>query len=205
MEQAKFIEMQYGDEEDYAFLEPLEIEHASHTGARVFESLKNLDDSFSGYQITRLAHSIQSASRAWRDGADIDWVVCALLHDIGDMYAPYTHGEFAATILEPYVREQCTWTVNTHADFQKYYYADKTGGNKNSRDKFKDHQYFDDCIDFCARWDQNCFDPNYDNLPLDFFKPFVLEVFARAPFEQSVLRPGEREPLLNSDTAKQRA
>ncbi len=204
MEKAKFIEMQYGDEEDYAFLEPLEIEHASHTGERVFKALSDLDDSMSGYQITRLEHSIQSATRAWRDGADVDWIVCALLHDIGDMFAPYNHGQYAATIVEPYVREQCTWSVHTHADFQKYYYADKLGGNKNARDKYKDHAFFEDCIEFCERWDQNCFDPDYENLPIEFFKPMVLDVFARTPFDSEILQPGVRVSLVNSDIAAER-
>jgi predicted HD phosphohydrolase len=205
MEQVKFTEMKYGDEEDYAFLEPLEIEYASHTGVRVFESLNDLDDSMSGYPLTRLGHSIQSATRAWRDGADVDWVVSALLHDIGDMYAPYSHGQYAATIIEPFVREQCTWSVHTHADFQKYYYADKLGGNKNAREKHLGHAYYDDCIEFCERWDQNCFDPEYDNLPLEFFRPMVMEVFARKPYDPEIIRSGVRENLTNANEAENRS
>ena len=204
MEQVKFTEMQQGDVEDYAFLEPLEIEYASGTGQRVFDSLDALDTSFSGFQISRLGHSVQSATRAWRDGADIDWVVSALLHDIGDVYAPYNHDEYAAVVLAPFVREQCTWTVKVHADFQKYYYADKVGGNKDVRDKYRDHAGFDDRADFCALWDQNSFDPAYDALPLEFFRPMVLEVFARKAFDPDVLRSGVLEPLVNDTVAAQR-
>jgi predicted HD phosphohydrolase len=204
MEQVKFTEMQYGDEEDYAFLHPLEVEFASHAGERIFDSLAALDSSFSGYQISRLGHSVQSATRAWRDGADIDWVVCALLHDIGDMYAPYNHDEYAAVIMRPFIREQCAWTTEVHGEFQKYFFADKLGGNKNSRDKYLGQQYFDDCADFCERWDQTSFDPNYEDLPIEFFRPMVIEVFSRTPYDPDVIRPGAREPLVNDAVAAKR-
>lgn len=205
MEQVKFTEMKFGDAEDYLFLEPLEVEYASQAGARIFDSLGALEGSFSGYQVSRLGHSVQSATRAWRDGADVDWVVCALLHDIGDTYAPYNHGDYAAIVMEPFVREQCTWTARTHGDFQKYYYADKVGGDPNARDQYRGHAYFDDCEAFCERWDQTSFDPAYDDLPLEFFRPMVMEVFARAPYDPGVLRPGVREPLVVEALAGQRA
>jgi len=204
MEHVKFSEMKYGDAEDYGFLHPLEVAYASSAGERVFDSLAALDDSFSGYKISRLAHSVQSATRAWRDGADIDWVVSALLHDIGDTYAPYNHDEYAAVILAPFVREQCTWSVKVHAEFQKYYFAHLLGGNRNSREIYKDEPYYQDCIDFCERWDQASFDPNYKDLPLEFFKPMVLEVFARAPHDPEVIRNGAREPLVDESTARER-
>jgi len=204
MDQVKFSEMKYGDEEDYRFLEPLEIEFADQAGERVFDSLNALDQSFSGYRISRLGHSVQSATRAWRDGADIDWVVSALLHDIGDLYAPYTHGEYAATILEPFVREQCTWTVQVHADFQKYYYAHMLGGDRDVREKYKDNTYFDDCVDFCELWDQASFDPDYEDLPLEFFRPMVMEVFARKAFDPDVIKAGTRAPLTNIGIADER-
>jgi predicted HD phosphohydrolase len=205
MEQVKFTEMKFGDREDYEFLEPLEVEYASGVGVRTFDALAGLADSFSGYQVSRLGHSVQSATRAWRDGADIDWVVCALLHDIGDTYAPYNHEAYAAIVMEPFIREQCVWTTKAHGDFQKYYYADKIGGDQNARDKYKNNAYFDDCVDFCERWDQTSFDPAYDDLPLEFFRHMVMEVFARTPYDPDVLRPGAREPLVDKTVADQRA
>ncbi len=204
MEHVKFTEMKQGDAEDYEFLHPLEVEYAKEVGERIFDSLSDLESSFSGYQISRLGHSVQSATRAWRDGADVDWVVCALLHDIGDVQAPYNHGEYAALVMEPFMREQCVWTTQVHADFQKYYYAHKVGGDQNTRDKFRDHIYFDDCVDFCELWDQASFDPAYDDLPLEFFRPLVMEVFSREPYDPDVLRPGAREPLVNDAVAAQR-
>lgn len=196
MEQVKFTEMKYGDVEDYQFLHGEELKYVAGTGERLLDALLALGDSMGGYQVTRLDHSLQSATRAWHDGADIDWVVAALLHDIGDPIAPYNHDEYAALVLKPFVREQVKWTVEVHGDFQKIYYADKVGGNPNSRDKHTGHAYYDDCVEFCERWDQASFDPGYDTLPLEFFRPMVLKVFAREPHDPAVIRPGVREPLV---------
>ncbi|MBX2855999.1 MAG: peptidase [Rhodobacteraceae bacterium] len=204
MKTVKFTQMKDGDTEDYAFLEQHEIAYAAKTGERLLTAMRDLDASLSGYQVTRLGHSVQSATRAWRDGADTDWVVSALLHDIGDIYAPYNHDEYAAAILRPFVREQCAWTVEVHGDFQKLYYADKTGGDPKSRDKYAGHPYFADCAEFCERWDQSSFDPAYPSLPLEFFAPMVDEVFARQAYDPAMIRAGERAPLTNSKFAADR-
>ena len=195
MEHVKFTAMEDGDREDYDFLTRHEIEHTKGTADRLLKALVELDEGLSGYQITRLGHSLQSATRAERDGADTDWIVAALLHDIGDIYAPYNHDEYAASILRPFVREQCTWVVEKHGDFQLVYYGEHVGANPDKRDAYKGHAYFDDCADFCARWDQSSFDPDYDNLPVEHFADRVREVFAREPYDPDVIRPGAREPL----------
>ncbi|MEP4198871.1 MAG: HD domain-containing protein [Aliishimia sp.] len=198
MDRVNFTQMKDGTKEEYDFLTEHENEYTKGTADRLLSALVDLDASLSGYQVTRLGHSLQSATRAHRDGADIDWVVATLLHDIGDIYAPYNHDEYAATIIRPFVREQCAWCVQTHGDFQMVYYGHHVGGNPNKRDQFKDSPYFDDCAQFCERWDQASFDPDYDTLPLDFFAPMVREVFARAPYDPDVIRPGAREPLVRS-------
>lgn len=204
MDKVKFTQMKDGDKADYDLLHPLEVEYASGTADRLMKALVELDESLSGYQITRLGHSVQSATRAWRDGADIDWVVSALLHDIGDIYAPYNHDEYAATILKPFVREQCTWVVEKHGEFQMLYYGHHVGGDQHKREKHRGHPYFEDCAEFCERWDQASFDPEYDDLPIEFFAPMVREVFARQPYDPSVIRTGERVSLTDSETAKLR-
>jgi len=201
----KFAQMKDGDKEDYEFLNEHEIEYTKGTADRLLNALVNLDESMSGYQITRLGHSLQSATRAWRDGADEDWVVAALLHDIGDIYAPYNHDEYAATILKPFVREQCTWTVEVHGEFQKLYFLHHLGGDPNARDKFRGHAYFDDCADFCERWDQSSFDPDYDTLDIEFFRPMVRRVFDRKPYDPDVMAPGVRKPLVDENAAAARA
>ena len=196
MQHVKFTEMRFGDSEDYKFLRCHELEYAAGTAERLLDSLLLLDSSMGGYQVTRLDHSLQSASRASRDGADIDWVVSALLHDIADPYAPYNHDEMAAIILKPFVREQCSWTVQVHGAFQKIYYADKIGENPDSRDRYAGHKYFDDCVEFCERWDQPAFDPDYDTLALDFFRPMVHKVLARTPFDPQVIQANVRLALV---------
>ena len=204
MEQVKFTAMKDGDKEDYDFLSVHEIEYAKGTADRLLKALVQLDESLSGYQVTRLGHSLQSATRAWRDGADTDWVVSALLHDVGDIFAPYNHDEYAAAILKPFVREQCTWVVRTHGDFQLLYFGEHVGADPMKRDRHKGHIYFDDCAEFCERWDQSSFDPDYDAKPLSFFEPMVQETFARDAYDPAVLREGEREPLIDSKRAARR-
>lgn len=204
MEKVKFTRMKDGDREDYEFLTAHETDYAAGTAARLMAAMEDLDASLSGYQITRLGHSLQAATRAWRDGADEDWVVSALLHDIGDIYAPYNHDEYAAAILRPFVREQCAWVVDKHGDFQRLYYAHHLGGDRNAREKYRDHPYFDDCAEFCERWDQASFDPAYDDLPLAFFRPMVERVFARKAHDPAVIRPGERVALTDPSLAAER-
>jgi predicted HD phosphohydrolase len=204
MDKVKFTAMKDGDAADYHLLDGLERDYAAGTAKRLLGALEQLDESLSGYQITRLGHSVQAATRAWRDGADTDWVVAALLHDIGDIFAPFNHDEYAATILKPFVREQVTWVVEKHGDFQRLYYAQHTGGNPHARDKFKGHAYFDDCDVFCERWDQSSFDPEYPSLPVAFFADMVEAVFARTAYDPAVIRAGVRVPLTDAAVAAQR-
>ena len=206
MDRVSFTQMKDGTKEEYEFLNAHEIEYTKGTADRLMKALVDLDESLSGYRVTRLGHSLQSATRAWRDGADTDWVVSALLHDIGDIYAPYNHDEYAATILKPFVREQCRWVVETHGDFQMLYYGHHLDGyDQHKRDRHKGHMYFDDCATFCERWDQASFDPGYDTLPLQFFAPMVREVFARKAYDPAVIRAGERVALVDGDVAASRA
>ncbi|WP_425040580.1 HD domain-containing protein [Primorskyibacter sp. S187A] len=204
MDKVSFTQMKDGTKEDYDFLTEHETDYASGTADRLLKALVELDESLSGYQVTRLGHSLQSATRAWRDGADIDWVVSALLHDIGDIYAPYNHDEYAATILRPFVREQCAWCVQTHGDFQMIYYGEHVGADPHKRDVYKGHPYFDDCAAFCENWDQASFDPDYPTEPITFFAPMVREVFARAPYDPSHVQPGQRSPLYDAALAAER-
>ena len=138
IDQVKFTAMKDGDKEDYDFLTEHEIAYTKGTASRLLDAMVNLDEGLSGYQITRLGHSLQSATRAERDGADTDWIVAALLHDIGDIYAPYNHDEYAATILKPFVREQVTWVVEKHGAFQMNYYGEHVGADPHQRDDHDD-------------------------------------------------------------------
>ena len=109
-------------------------------------------------------------------------VVAALLHDIGDELAPLNHSEYAAAVLKPYVSEKTHWIIQKHGEFQMYYYAHHLGKNKNQRDKYKDHKYFKDAVNFCEKWDQASFDPNFKSMTLEDFAPMVKRIFSREPY-----------------------
>jgi len=204
MEHVKFKAMAEGDRADFLFLEKSERKAAGAVGVRLLKLLDDLDDTPTAYRVSRREHCLQAASRAWRDGADADWVMTALFHDVGDMFAPYNHDEFAAAVLRPYVREQCTWVVAHHGLFQRYYYAHHFGGDRDVRRRHKDDPYYDDCVKFCERWDQVSFDPGYESLPADTFRPMVAEVFSREPYQLQVVASGLRQPLHNPVVAEAR-
>jgi len=204
MDRVKFTAMKDGDKADYDFLTEHEVAYTKGTADRLLEALVDLDKGLSGYQITRLGHSLQTATRAERDGADNDWIVAALLHDIGDIYAPYNHDEYAAAVLRPFVREQVAWVVEKHGDFQMIYYGEHVGADPEKRQAYAAHAYFDDCAMFCERWDQSSFDPSYDTLPLSHFADRVREVFAREPYDPDVIQTGTRKPLTSAKSVQRR-
>ena len=182
MKKVSFTEMKNGTKEDYLFLDKHEKNFANRTAERIIEFMSNLTETLEGYQVSRLEHSIQSATRAYRNGESEEMVVAALLHDIGDELAPMNHSEYAATILKPYVSKRTHWIIEKHGEFQTYYYAHHFGGDRNKRDKYKDHKYYQACVDFCEKYDQLSFDPNYKSLTLDKFEPMVKKIFSRKPY-----------------------
>ena len=182
MERVSFREMKKGTKEDYLLLDRHEKNFVASTADRILNFMSTLKNTLEGYQISRLEHSLQTATRALNDKADDEMIVAALLHDIGDELAPLNHAEYAAAVLKPYVSEKTHWIVEKHGIFQMYYYAHHLGGNKNERDKYKDHQYFKDTLDFCEKWDQNSFDPNYKSLTLKDFQPYLRKIFSRTPY-----------------------
>jgi predicted HD phosphohydrolase len=183
--------MKDGTREEYLFLRDLELGHIAGTAQRVLRELKlQEDETLPGYKISRLTHALQGATRAEREGADIDWIVGTLLHDIGDGLAPQNHDRFAAEIIRPYLREEVVWTVEHHAAFQMYYYAHHYGWNQHEREKYRDSPYFQSCVDFCERWDQSSFDPDYPSQPLSHFSAMVEDVFARKAYDPAVIRSG---------------
>ena len=182
MKKVSFTEMKKGTKEDYLLLDKNEKDFAKKTADRILKFLSSLTETLEGYQVSRLEHSLQSATRALHAGESEEMIVAALLHDIGDELAPMNHSEYAASILKPYVSEKTHWIVEKHGEFQAYYYAHHLGENRNKRDKYKGHKYFDACVNFCEKYDQCSFDPNYESYPLEKFEPMVRNIFARKPF-----------------------
>jgi predicted HD phosphohydrolase len=185
-----FRQMKDGTKEDYELLDEAEKRYALGLADRVLESLVKLDHSLEGYPVSRLGHSLQAATRALRDDADEEMVVAALIHDVGDELAPYNHAEVAAAILRPYVRAEVSWIVSHHGLFQNYYYVHHFGGDRNARERLREHPWYEACVHFCAAWDQSSFDPDYPSEPLSTFEPLVRRIFARAPHDPRYLSSG---------------
>ena len=172
--------MEDGTKADYEMLTPRFEEHArSALVDNLVQLLGLLQGPKLGYRIDRYQHSLQSASRALRNDERVDLIVGCLLHDIADGFAPENHSEAAAALLAPYVDDETHWVVKHHGIFQGYYYFHHFGGDRNARDLYVDSPYYQACVEFCAEYDQNCFDPNYDTLPIETFMPMMYEVFGR--------------------------
>ncbi len=186
-ERAQFHSMEEGTQEDWAIIARDYVGFAAGLPDRVLAHLRLLDGDFGGFPIDRLTHSLQTATRAHRDGRPESYVVMALLHDIGDTLGSYNHPEIAAAILQPFVSEEEHWICRNHGAFQGYYYFHYLGIDRNVREKHRDNPHFEACAEFCAKYDQAAFDPDYDTLPLDFFEPMVRRVMARPRSETSIL------------------
>ena len=182
MDKVNFIQMKDGSKEDYLLLDKHEKKYIEGTADRLLKFMSGLNSTLEGYKISRLEHSLQTATRALNDKAEDEMIVAALFHDIGDELAPLNHSEYAAAVLKPYVSEKTRWIVEKHGEFQMYYYAHHLGGNRNQRDKYRGHKYYQETIDFCEKWDQKSFDPNFKSLSLKEFEPLVKKIFGRKPY-----------------------
>lgn len=178
-DRAGFTAMTEGTAEDWASI-------ARHMGPfqralpqRVIAHLRLLEGDYGGYAVDRMEHSLQTASRALRGGEDEEYVVCALLHDIGDVLGSANHADVGAAILKPFVSEENHWMVEHHGIFQGYYFFDFLGLDKNMREQFRGHPSFERTARFCELYDQCAFDPAYPSLPLSTFEPMVARVFSK--------------------------
>jgi predicted HD phosphohydrolase len=176
--QTRFTAMRQATREDYQLIARHSLEFFRGLPDRILTHLQILSGDTGGYAVDRLTHSLQTATRAQRDGHDEEYVVCALLHDIGDTLASANHAQLAATMLAPFVSERNRWIVEQHGIFQGYYFFHHLGLDRDMRERFRGHPWFRDCAEFCEKYDQNSFDPEYDTLPLEAFEPALRKVFA---------------------------
>ncbi|WP_286220523.1 HD domain-containing protein [Marinobacter apostichopi] len=177
--QASFTHMKDGTAEDWQTIARSFGNFAKGLPDRIMDHLMLLEGDFGGFPIDRLTHCLQTATLAHRDGKDDEYVVCALLHDIGDTLGSYNHADVAAVLLEPFVSEANHWMVKHHAIFQGYYFFHYLGMDRNLRDNYKDHPHFMRTIEFVSKYDSPAFDPNGETLPLSYFEPMVRQVFAK--------------------------
>lgn len=178
VERANFSRMVDGSPEDYQIIGRSNGEFFAGLPDRILSHLELLESDFGGFAVTRLEHSLQTATRALQDGRDEEYIVCALLHDMGDTLGCTNHADLAATILEPFVSEENHWIVKHHGIFQGYYFFHHLGLDRNMRDQYSDHPHWKACAEFCAKYDQNSFDPEFKSESLSFFEPMVKSVFS---------------------------
>ena len=166
MKKVNFTQMKDGNKEDYQLLEKYEKNFERNTAKRILKYLAGQTGTLEGYNITRLEHSLQAATRAYKADESEEMIVATLLHDIGDDLAPMNHSQYAASILRPYVSEKTYWIVKHHGLFQAYYSAHHLGGDRNARDKSKDHNSYHAAVNFCEKYDQSSFHPTYNSMSL---------------------------------------
>jgi predicted HD phosphohydrolase len=177
-DRAKFTQMVDGTREDWMIIGRNSAEFNRGLADRVLTHLKLLDGDFGGFPVDRLEHSVQTATRAHRAGMDEEYVVCALLHDIGDTLGSANHADIGAAILKPFVSEQNHWMLENHGIFQGYYFFHYLGLDRDMRERYRGHPWFEHTAQFCHLYDQSAFDPTYESMPLEAFEPMVQRVFS---------------------------
>ena len=175
---ASFHDMALSTQEDWAVIMDSAKGFSPQGGKRVLDHLKLLDGDFGGFAVDRLTHCLQTATRAHRDGKPEDYVVMALIHDIGDTLGAYNHADIAAAVIKPFVSEELHWITAHHGIFQGVNFFHHLGLDRNMRDKFMDHEHAPACIEFIDKYDCPAFDPHYDSAPLAFFEPMVMKLFS---------------------------
>jgi len=178
-ERAAFHHMKDGTQEDWAIIAGEVKGFASGLPDRILQHLKLLDGDYGGFPIDRLTHCLQTGTLAHKDGKDEEYVVCALLHDIGDTLGSYNHADVAAVLLEPFVSEENHWMVKHHGIFQGYYFFHYLGMDRDQHEQFRDHPSYEHTREFIEKYDAPAFDPDAETYPLDFFEPMVRRVFAQ--------------------------
>ena len=177
--QAKFRAMTEGSAADWAAIGLAGQAYRKELPDRMLAHLRMLESDSGGFPVTRLEHSLQTATRAFKDGRDEEYVVCALMHDIGDILGPSNHAEIGAVIMKPYVSEANHWMLDKHGVFQGYYFFHYIGLDRDMREQYRGHPHFEHCAQFCHLFDQNSFEPGYDTMPLEAFEPMLRRVVAR--------------------------
>ena len=175
----RFRRMDEGTDADFAVLARVHEDNIKKLPDLLMGLLTNLKADLA-YPVDRLQHSLQAATRALRDGRDEEYVVCAVLHDIGESLGPFNHGEVAAAVLKPFVSEANRWMLEHHPVFQVYFYGRHVGVDPNERDRYRDSPHFDRTAEFCTLYDEVSFDPGYASEPMDTFAPMIRRVLHKS-------------------------
>ena len=190
-ERADYNTMAESTKEDWDIIGSYAMDFNAELPSRILDHLRMLNDDHGRFAVDRLEHSLQTATRAHKDGKDEEYVVCALLHDIGDILGSYSHAEIGAAILRPFVSEANHWMLYHHGIFQGYYFFHHLGLDKDMREGFRGHEHFEYTAQFCHLYDQNSFDNNFESMSLEDFEPMVQRVLAKPKI--SIYKGGKRD------------
>jgi predicted HD phosphohydrolase len=174
----QFTRMQDSTQQDWQLIGAEFMQFAKALPDRIIKHLQLLEGDYGGFPIDRYAHSLQTATRALRDGRDDEYVCCALLHDIGDTLGSFNHPDIAAAILKPFVSAENLWMVQNHGIFQGYYFFHHIGMDKNMREQFRDHPCFERTAEFCELYDSPAFDRHAETFPIVEFEPMLTRLFS---------------------------
>lgn len=176
---ATFSHMREGTTDDWAKIAREFVPYARQLPGRVLDHLNLLKGDHGGFPVDRLTHSLQTATLAHQDGRDEEYVVCALLHDMGDTLGSYNHADIAAAVLKPFVSEENHWMISQHAIFQGYFFFHHLGMDRNLRDGYRHlPELYQRTAEFCDLYDAAAFDPQRETYPLEFFEPILKRVLA---------------------------
>jgi predicted HD phosphohydrolase len=178
-DRATFVRMDQSTQEDWRAIGGEFFQFAKALPDRVLAHLRLLDGDFGGFPIDRYHHSLQTATLALRDGRDEEFVVCALLHDIGDTLGSFNHPDIAAAILKPFVSEANHWMIQHHGIFQGYNFFHHIGMDRNMRDMFRGHEHYERTAEFIELYDNPAFNPKTETLPVSEFEPMLRRLFAQ--------------------------
>lgn len=178
-DRARFTAMTEGTQEDWQKIAVGAMALGAGLPDRVLTHLRLLDGDFGGFPVDRLTHCRQTAARAEKAGRSDEYVLAALIHDIGDTLGPFNHADVAASMIKPFVSPEVHWMVEHHAEFQGYYFFPFLGLDRDRRDRYAGHENYDLTAEFCAEYDQNSFDPAYPTPPLEHFEPLVHQLMAK--------------------------
>ena len=190
-QRAAFTSMERSTGEDWAIISSSFVPFAQKLPDRIMAHMRLLDGDYGGFAVDRLTHSLQTATLAHRAGEDEEYVVCALLHDIGDTLGSFNHADIGAAIVKPFVSEANHWMVEKHGVFQGYYFFHHIGLDRNLREQFRGHPAFERTALFCEKYDGPAFQPGLEPMPLEAFEPMLRRVMA-AP-KQSIYKGGLTE------------
>ena len=146
---------------------------------RIIAHLGLLRGDYGGFPVDRLEHSLQTANLAAEAGEDEEYIVCALLHDIGDTLGSTNHPDVAAAILQPFVSEENHWMVKHHGIFQGYNFFHYVGLDRNLRENYRDNPNFERTAKFIDKYDDPAFDAKASKLSMSLFEPMVRNVFSK--------------------------